>query len=96
MFRGATLSEDMQRELKGENLKEEVLTESTVTVNRKLARYILGVMDLATNWSQFETRNKRLMSRLSLKQENIDSVLGKLGAIAKTAEKEGEEEGTDE
>ena len=90
MFR-ANLSEELQKEIKGESLKEEVLTEATVRFNRKVARYILGVMELAKNWSQFETRSNRLMSKLSLKQDDINEVLAALDKIAKVKDDEGEE-----
>lgn len=82
------LSEKMQKQL-GESIE---LTEASVTLNRKQARYLVGLMGMVADWSQFETKNNRLMTKLGVKQELVDDMMSRIGVIAKEKEEEGGEE----
>ena len=76
------------------SLNQAPLTESTIQVNKKAAKYILGVMELATNWTQYKMKHNQLMRKLAIKPEMVESVISSLKNIAKMDD--GEEEGTDE
>jgi len=80
------LSEDLQREI-----GKRSLTESTMQISTKQAKYIVGIMEAVAGWSQFETKSKRVMSRLSMKQPMVDDLMGKLKDIAKMEEETPEE-----
>lgn len=80
------LSEDLQREIGKVNL-----TESTMQISTKQAKYIVGIMEAVQGWGQFETKSKRVMSRLSIKQPMIDDLMAKLKEIARVEEETPEE-----
>jgi len=67
------------------------LTESTMQISTKQAKYIVGILEAVQGWSQFETKSKRVMSRLSIKQPMVDDLMTKLKEIARVEEETPEE-----